>query len=124
VVPRITGEVEVIPLTHLTDAQYALDWNLPGGTGDLFRFVNIVTPSLPGDFNDDGFVDAADYVVWRKTDSGNSQGYTDWRKNFGGGMGSGSAGVSHPQTSAPEPAILVLLMFGAAGWNLRRVQAA
>jgi len=75
-----------------------------------------------GDFNNDGSVDAADYVMWRKTDSGNSQGYTDWRANFGEGMGAGggSVGSSHSQTGVPEPATLVLLMFTAAGWYLRR----
>ena len=81
---------------------------------------------LTGDYNDDGIVDAADYVVWRKTDSGNSQGYTDWQENFGEGMGAGggSAGASPSQTGVPEPATLVLLMFAAAGWCLRRGRAA
>lgn len=74
---------------------------------------------LPGDYNDDGTVDAADYVVWRKTDGGNAQGYTDWRANFGEGMGNGSgSGGSLPlQTGVPEPTTLVLLTFVAAGWR-------
>ena len=37
---RDTGSVSLVPLTHLTGSQYALDWNLEGGTGDLFRFSN------------------------------------------------------------------------------------
>ncbi|EEF59229.1 hypothetical protein [Pedosphaera parvula] len=37
---RDTGQIELIPLTHLTGSQYFLDWNLEGGTGDLFRFWN------------------------------------------------------------------------------------
>jgi hypothetical protein len=39
-------------------------------------------PVLPGDYNGDGIVDSADYVVWRKTD-GTAQGYQTWRQNFG-----------------------------------------
>ena len=35
-----------------------------------------------GDYNDDGAVNAADYVVWRKTD-GTPEGYNTWRANFG-----------------------------------------
>ena len=103
---------------------FALAQDLTGPTPTLSLFW---TPTVvPGDHNDDGTVDAADYVVWRKTDSGNSQGYTDWRANFGEGMGDGggSAGASPSQTGVPEPATLVLLMFAAAGWCLRRHRAA
>jgi hypothetical protein len=80
---RDTGEVELVPLSHLGSSQYSLEWNLEGGTGDLFRFASsgVVPPSIPGDFNDDGIVDAADYVVYRK---GLAQGsYETWRAHFG-----------------------------------------
>jgi hypothetical protein len=79
-----------------------------------------------GDFNGDGTVNAADYVVWRKTDNGNSQGYADWRENFGEGMGTGggSTGVSPAQTAVPEPSTLALLIIAAAGWRLGRGRAA
>jgi hypothetical protein len=78
---------------------------------------------LPGDYNQDGIVDAADYVVWRKTDSGNSQGYIYWQENFGEGMGAAGAasvGPSPSQTGVPEPVTLVLLLFAAAGMVFRR----
>ena len=39
-------------------------------------------PELPGDFNSDGAVDAADYVLLRKT-ARSPQDYTTWRQNFG-----------------------------------------
>jgi hypothetical protein len=45
---RETGQVELIPLTHLGGSLYALDWNLPGGTGDLFRFSNSSVPEPGG----------------------------------------------------------------------------
>jgi hypothetical protein len=62
--------------------------------------------SLPGDFNNDYVVDAADYTVWRK---GMGTIYTEedfnvWRANFGqfGGSGSSSAEGEFHQ-SVPEP---------------------
>jgi hypothetical protein len=87
--------------------------------------VNLVVPEpqvLPGDYNDDDSVDAADYVVWRKTlgqivpqgrrADGNADGmigpadYTVWRANFGiTRPGDGSA-----TSNVPEPATLTLLM--------------
>jgi hypothetical protein len=73
-------------------------------------------PGLDGDFNGDGKVDAADYVVWRKND-GSQAGYDDWRTNFGrtsgSGSGLGSAGV-------PEPSSLVLLVAALAGMGCAR----
>jgi hypothetical protein len=44
---RDTGQIELVPLTHLSGSQYALDWSLDGGTGDLFRFSNSTIPE-PG----------------------------------------------------------------------------
>jgi hypothetical protein len=43
-----TGLIEQIALTHLTGSQYALDWDLEGGTGDLFRFWNSTVPEPAG----------------------------------------------------------------------------
>ena len=45
--------------------------------------------TLPGDFNNDGSVDAADYVFWRMND-GTQAGYNTWRSNFGRTLASGS----------------------------------
>jgi MprA protease rhombosortase-interaction domain-containing protein len=61
---------------------------------------------LDGDYNEDGKVDAADYVVWRKTD-GTPAGYNLWAANFGAMAGSG--GGSNVAGSVPEPASAVLL---------------
>jgi hypothetical protein len=64
---------------------------------------------LPGDYNDDGKVDAADYVVWRKT-GGPPSDYTTWRTNFGQPGGGGSVW----NANVPEPAGALLFMLGAA----------
>jgi len=63
--------------------------------------------SLGGDFNDDGAVDAADYVAWRKTD-GTPAGYLAWRANFGAGNGAGAMQAA----AAPEPGTISLLCIG------------
>jgi hypothetical protein len=74
---------------------------------------------LPGDFNDDGRVDAADYTVWRDGLGGayTAEDYEVWRSHFGqpnaGGSGGGAKDVS-PTAAVPEPASLVLAGGGAA----------
>jgi len=78
----------------------------------------VFVPTLPGDYNQNGTVDAADYVVWRKTGINGPTGYDTWRTNFG--EPSGSSLVASANATAPEPATLVLLMLAAAGWSLWR----
>jgi len=57
--------------------------NLSGKTFHIDEY-KITAPGGPtGDYNKNGVVDAADYVVWRKTNINGAQGYTDWRANFG-----------------------------------------
>jgi hypothetical protein len=69
----------------------------------------------PGDFNSDGSVDAADYVVWRKND-GSPEEYDEWRANFGNTSGGGGALGS----TVPEPAAWSLLSVIAVGWIAAR----
>jgi hypothetical protein len=67
-------------------------------------------PTLDGDFNSDGIVDAADYVVWRKDPNLSTPpaDYATWSQNFGQSLGSGSqSGV------VPEVATLWSLVIGA-----------
>jgi hypothetical protein len=63
--------------------------------------------SLLGDHNRDGTVDAADYVVWKKTD-GQPPGYNLWRTHFGEPNDNGSGGGEN--TTVPEPATIVMLV--------------
>jgi hypothetical protein len=64
-----------------------------------------VAESVPGDFNHDGTVDAADYLVWRKTD-GTQLGYNTWRTHFGVSLPPAQVVAS----AVPEPAAIVLLV--------------
>jgi hypothetical protein len=87
-----------------------------GGLREVRRLFLMRVPAtaagLPGDYNNDGAVDAADYVVWRKTD-GSTNGYNEWRANFGASFGPGS-GATIP-SAVPEPATLVLQLLIAIG---------
>ena len=77
--------------------------------------------SMSGDFNGNGTVDAADYLIWRKSD-GAPSGYNDWRTHFGQTVGSGSSTVAN--AAVPEPSTLVMLALAAADVCSRRRRAA
>jgi hypothetical protein len=92
----------------------------------------LVSDGLPGDFNRDGMVDAADYVVWRDTfeQTGNlaadanednivdADDYVLWRANFGR---SDSAATGALQAAVPEPSSLALILAaGIAMLSLRQ----
>ena len=91
-------------------------------TFDNFRAEDLVA-GIPGDYNNNGVVDAADYVVWRKGGSlqnevdtpgtVNAADYTEWRARFGNPPGSG-AGIGSGG-SVPEPTGVALAVIGIAG---------
>jgi fibronectin-binding autotransporter adhesin len=80
--------------------------------------VNLLVTSsggLPGDYNGDGKVDGADYVMWRKGLSPDSSpaGYKLWRDNFGNppGSGSGLGGSGNvPEPTGAAFALFAILM--------------
>ncbi len=116
--------------------------NLPAGTANsvirfesLSTFVNeivalddvrvaVKTAPLTGDFNGNGAVDAADYVLWRNggplqndpTEGVQPGDYNVWRSNFGRTAGAASAAAA----SVPEPTALVLMWFAAVVMPLRQ----
>ncbi|MEN1678909.1 MAG: hypothetical protein AAGJ46_04910 [Planctomycetota bacterium] len=85
---------------HLNHLRYLGEW-----LGDL----GIGAATLPGDFNADGVVDAADYTVWR--DGLGEQyiraDYDLWAENFGESI-SGAAVVPEPASSALAIALAAL----------------
>jgi hypothetical protein len=73
---------------------------------EALRMTDLSPPaSLEGDYNSDGKVDAADYVVWRKGDGSNPAGYNTWQEHYGQ---PGGSGASAPAGSIPEPSTLLL----------------
>lgn len=68
-------------------------------------------PTPPGDYNENYVVDAADYVLWRKTDGAQGN-YDIWRANFGQAAGAGAAIESYDNGSIPEPQALGVLLGG------------
>ncbi len=100
-------------------SRYAFDGTLlgtfatPGGGGFTEATAFVVVPTSPaglvGDFNHDGKVDAADYVVWRKTSPLDESGYNDWRTNFSMSAAASSAGFGGGGT-VPEPAGGLLML--------------
>ena len=107
-----------------------LDPLLPGevfiGRLNLFEYPTVPEPTgIPGDYNHDGRVDAADYLVWRKS-IGTALGYDTWRAHFGEPGSSGAALHSAQPLSVtvPEPSTLILMILAAVGRSLRRRRAA
>ena len=90
--------------------------NLPGRSWDISQLFTsgMLRVVLAGDFNLDNKVDAADYVVWRKSPGtfGDTAGYNAWRANFGATAGSG-AGLG--DFAVPEPSSGVLLALAGMG---------
>ena len=87
---------------------------------EYFSGAGIITvqpAGLPGDYNNDGKVNAADYVLWRKspgTFGGNPAGYNTWRANFGtGGPGAGSGLGGGNSVPEPSALLLSLVMVGS-----------
>jgi len=83
----------------------AITANPAAAGGILFNEISIrfFGSAQPGDYNQDGTVDAADYIVWRKVD-GTQAGYDTWRENFGvtlPGSGGGSNQVPEPTCALP-----------------------
>jgi hypothetical protein len=116
-------------VVHLITDNIYLDlrfesWVFGGGGG--FSYVRALPPDEPettGDYTLDGFVDAADYVHWRKTNGDEvpagtgADGFPDgtiddadygfWVTQFGTDVSLGSGGTA---IAAPEPAGLTFLL--------------
>lgn len=140
-VPSIGNTFEILTATGGITGSFAteslpvpigLTWDVVYGASSILLTV-ISAPAAPGDYNQNGVVDAADYIVWRKTlgqtgaglaadgdgnqkiDSGD---YQVWRIHFGQTGGSG-AGIAVPEASAS-----ILLFLAVAGVSLWRRSAA
>ncbi len=118
--------------------------DLPGGFYFELEYtafsVNLAVKGIAGDYNQDGIVDAADYIVWRSmagqsgsalAADGDADGNVDgddydvWQAAFGQ-VAPGAAPPNHSFTpSVPEPASWALAVCALAGFfGIRRVRCA
>jgi hypothetical protein len=104
------------------------------GTGPNTRLDNLqltgTALAVEGDYNENGVVDAGDYVVWRKgiaplpNEVAEPLGITDeedykaWRARFGNPSSGGGAGTA--TSAAPEPSTAALVCASAIGVILAR----
>jgi hypothetical protein len=105
-----------------------------GGTHVTLSNFAIGPPVLAGDYNDDGVVDARDYIVWRQNLGTNTTlpnetaslgtvdeaDYAAWQANYGASAGGGSA--SSPVVPEPSTVMLLLVVASSAAAYLRRRQ--
>jgi hypothetical protein len=125
----VTGKFGSASLPTLTGA----NWQLRYSPNSVLLQVALV-----GDYNFNGVVDAADYVVWRKSlgqvgigllADGNRNGqidtgdYSVWRSHVGQIPGSGSGTGISANAAVPEPSTLLLMILTAAGSCLKRRRA-
>jgi T5SS/PEP-CTERM-associated repeat protein len=114
----LTGSFDQVTLPALIGP---IVWN----TSQLYTtgVLSVASTGVPGDYNTNGVVDAADYVVWRKANNSNitlpndstpgsvnSSDYTVWRSHFGQTTGSGTDSISN--ATIPEPETLFLFIIG------------
>jgi hypothetical protein len=108
------------------------------GTPSMAEWIQatLPVPGVPGDYNNNGIVDAADYTVWRDhlgapegtlendVDGGviGQAQYDTWKAHFGQSldMGSGASGLD--AGAVPEPASLALMIFGLAAAAVTRMR--
>jgi hypothetical protein len=116
-------------VTFVGDTTATVNYDVANGNVFLSNFMSTEPPGITGDYNDNGIVDAADYVVWRKNLGTNNTlpnddspgsvlpvDYDKWKANFGK-TSSGSALAQ----AVPEPGTLaaMLLLVACSGARLR-----
>ena len=128
--------LETVGLQATDYLQIALATNSSGPSVfaiDNFRIIKAVLPGVPGDYNENGTVDAADFVVWRNSIGPNtipndptsgtvdSTDYDFWKSRFGATTGAGSG--SALAAAVPEPTTLfagiIVLLAALPMWRRR-----
>jgi hypothetical protein len=129
--------VQLITDNVYLDLQFT-GWTSSAGGGG-FSYVRAegqLPPTTTGDYNGNGVVDAADYVIWRKTlnepavpagsgADGNANGtidsgdYTFWAARFANTVPGAGAGALNAAVPEPAAAVLVLIGIGCVPAFLR-----
>jgi hypothetical protein len=121
-------------------ARYGFDGNLlgtfanhgNGGFVEATAFIVVPERGLIGDYNENGAVDAADYVAWRNAgptatlpNDGtpgivDASDYAVWRSQVGRNTSGSSSGISTNVVPEPAGVLLLLIVAGAiVGMRLR-----
>ena len=127
----ITGAFDSIQLPLVpNDLEVGLLFS-PTGVSMEVKTIN-TSINLPGDYNNDGTVDAADYAVWRNnlgspnslpnddTPGVDQADYARWKTHFGESTLSGAGSVFLDAPATPEPSTALLLITALAGSGLIR----
>jgi hypothetical protein len=120
-------EVSAGPImkTHFDFRNFFNDGDLGNIYFDMTPSFDVVLTPTPGDYNNDGIVDAADYNVWRDSlgmasaglaADGNNDGKVDqedylvWKNHFGQGAGSGAGSIAVPEPGGLALALVAMLI--------------
>ena len=120
--PAIEDENDLVFEYHINGAGTVM--------GGVVFAASAVAPSVLGDYNGNGTVDAADYVVWRNGGPLQNEGmtpgnvtaddYTFWRSRFGMSAAAGSARSAFVASAVPEPSAALLLVAGMVAASLQQ----
>jgi glycerophosphoryl diester phosphodiesterase len=105
-------ELHIWTVDNQARMQQLIDLGVDGVTTNSPQTLRSIVP-IAGDFNYDGQVDAADFVIWRKT-MGDAASYGAWSKTFGRVVGGAASGSGFAETAVPEPTALGLMLCCAA----------
>jgi hypothetical protein len=126
-IPNRAAVVRLVSDNIYLDLKFT-SWTTGVGEGYAYLRAEPPAPEPSGDYNGNGLVDAADYVLWRHTlgrnnvppgtaADGNANGeidagdYTHWRERFG----TEASGASFDHLAAvPEPEYLLTVLIGCS----------
>jgi hypothetical protein len=113
---------DILAVSPVAIAGDYLNFVVPALSGS-YILVNS-PPHIPGDFNADGVVNAADYVVWREDRIQYSAAdLIDWRAHFGETSSSWPGDGAGVSSAVPEPATVALVVVAWLGcfvWSRAR----
>jgi hypothetical protein len=117
-------------VTFLGNTTATVNYDVANGNVFLSNFMSTDPPEIIGDYNDNGTVDAADYVVWRNNlgttntlPNDSTPGivspadYDEWRTRFGMSSSGGASAQHIPEPGAFTAAALLMACWAACAWR-------